>query len=224
VDYQCSGGSGDRPRHVLAVEDKERSGRIVATILYTANAINTGLGNVVDWLTLLSTSVILLGGPKPRWLNREAAVWAHYSATTFILWLHASLDNDGYPFALLALAVAVGVILNHPVLQALGWVVGTVYALQALQFAYRDEFGPHIQYVIWYLFFAFFGGFGLVSAGHALRKYRVYINYYIKRIWRALRSAVSDHPLRQRSAHNRAVVSARDNTGPDADLTKNLLD
>jgi hypothetical protein len=198
----------------------------VVAILYTANAFNNiGLASVVGWLILLATSFVFLGGPRPRWLNREAAVWAHYSAMACIMWLHASLDRGEYPYiALIALALAENVILDHPVLQVLGWVGGPVCALQAIRNGYR---AGSIPYFIGKLSFAFFGGFGLVSAGHALRQYRVYINYYTKRIWHVLRSAVIDHPHQRiaTASHNRvAVVAARNDTGADADLTNNFLD
>ena len=182
----------------------------VIGIVYIVNAFNEDFGYGLCSLAVLATTVCLLGR-LPSWIDREAVVWAHYSVINFFLCLSF---NDIYPGFLVFVGLVVGIILNHPVLQLGGWIGGTVFALRAIHEVYYGWGG--VSEVIFTFPLAIIGGCGMVNAGKTLKKYRAYINYYTRRMWYAMHSAVGDRSNRRNTPN--------DSRAGGADLTRSLLE
>ncbi len=88
----------------------------------------------------------------------------------------------------MVLSSIVGVLLNHPVLQLMGWIGGTAFVCFGLLFF----LGYGSDNELWIMVPAgLVIGCGLVTLGHALTKYRAYVVYYAKKLWRATANAAN---------------------------------
>lgn len=114
------------------------------------------------------------------------------------------LEIPWWSFALLSSIV--GVLLNHPVLQVSGWVGGIAMVFHGLLGTLVDFGGRRSPYDdddmlqygstrkhgdLWMVPAGVVIGCGLVALGHTLTKYRAYVVYYLKKLWRATANAAS---------------------------------
>jgi len=136
-------------------------------------------------------------------------VWAHYSTIAFFTFL--DLNRNDFP-GMIVLCIIVGILLNHPVLQLAGWIGGATAVFVGI-FSFflgggdiEDLLEVPLSIII---------GCGLVSAGYTLTKYRAYILFYLRRLWRAM-DAVRGNTGRRTSG--RIVQESRD------DMTRGLLE
>lgn len=92
----------------------------------------------------------------------------------------------------------IGVLLNHPVLQLSGWIGGTALVCYSLfgsliggRYSPYDDDMITKQNHLWMVPAGMVIGCGLVVLGHALTKYRTYVVYYMKSLWRATANTTS---------------------------------
>lgn len=162
-------------------------------------AVSDSIGTYFCFAVSLGTSFLLFHGTR-TW--RDVILNVHYSiifffAVQFLLgeWLNVLFVIIG---------VVVGVLLNHPILEVLGWVGGPVFLVISCMSALLAE--DHYYNPDWILegislfLVAIIVSCGLVSTGQALRKYRAYVSYYSRRLWASIRTL--EGPLSQQEGDN----------------------
>ena len=188
---------------------------IISTLTNDDFAI--ALGMVVT----IAASICLLGIVKvPTLVSREMLVWVYYAIICYCsvcgrkhqndtrqelryygynMHKHSQLQIPWWSFALFSSII--GVLLNHPVLQVLGWIGGTASVCYGLfgsliggrrspYDVYDDDMIAE-QNHLWMVPIGLVIGCGLVALGHALTKYRAYMVYYMKRLWRTTANVAS---------------------------------
>mmetsp|Transcript_31046 Transcript_31046/g.90817 ORF Transcript_31046/g.90817 Transcript_31046/m.90817 type:complete len:679 (-) Transcript_31046:2130-4166(-) len=149
---------------------------LMAAILFTLLVTRYFL--LFGTIALLATSYFLLFGTIPRWSNREAIVWCHYT-----LFLSFNLDPDQYhPDRALVLCIIVSVLLNHPVLQIAGYILPPIHIIMVVIEAFVGN-ASFLEVLTTYIPLAVLAGCGMVSADQTLRKYRAYLTFYARRVW-----------------------------------------
>jgi len=130
--------------------------------------------------------------------------------------------------SLLVAGFLLAILLNHPVLQVVGWVVGPLTALQGIN---KLIFGPQ-HYGIGgpqLVLIGAIGGLGCASAGYLVSKYRIYLCFYLKQMWQATNTATSAaQPHQKREGGNKSsrrppARASDENRDGDA-ITRRLLD
>jgi hypothetical protein len=150
-------------------------------------AVNESIGSYVCFAVTIATSILLLRGTR-TW--RDVILYIHYSIILFFL--VKFLFGAWMDVLFLILGVVVGVFLNHPILEIMGWIGGPVYVIFLSMDILRNDdhyYYPHwiFESIIWFSI-AVVVSCGLVSTGRALRKYRAYVSYYGRRLWASIRS------------------------------------
>jgi hypothetical protein len=141
---------------------------LIALISLLSETLAEGIG----FLTVIALIISLLGTASP-WTGREVLVWALYS--TLAVLVAINLGEAG-SIGAMVLGVIVGLILDHPVLQFVGWLVGIV----TLCFGIFNLILIPIGIVV---------SCGMVSVGYALTRYRQYLVYSTRRLWRMMRTS-----------------------------------
>jgi len=163
-------------------------------------------------------SASLLGVIKApsRLFDRERLIWIYYAMVCLfsawdwdIYFDRAHIERarfDGISgktrlevpwWSFLILSTFVGVLLNHPVLQSMGWIGGTVLVCFGMfgSLLARADIDDYDYYdrtsygKLWMVPAGLIVGCGLVALGEALTKYRAYVAYYLKTLWRATADA-----------------------------------
>ena len=112
--------------------------------------------------------------------------------------------------------LVIGVILNHPILQIAGYVVAPASIIFALIETYV-HYIPFIEAFATIVPLTVLVGCGMVSAGQTLRKYRAYINFYARRLWTGITTA-----MRESISTGRSTSSGGDGEANE-DLTRRLI-
>lgn len=151
--------------------------------------------DVLCWfiVVLMPVSAWFIFGNKPcKWLDREALVWAHYSACAYIVvvdWQNGDID-------LLAWCIFIGALLNHRTLEIGGLGFGIFFVYMALS----DQGPPDRAWIL--ICVGVFLGWGMVSTGRYLNKRHSYFLFSIKRFSQRLRANIptsgSENDLTQR--------------------------
>jgi hypothetical protein len=161
-----------------------------------ADLANDDFAIALGFVTAIAVSIYLLRIAKlPGWVNRETLVWVFYAIICYFTMngVYRQEIRDYGPskygprlevpwWSFVVLSSIVGVLLNHPVLQLMGWIAGTAFVCFGLLFfvGYDIDNEPWIMVPAGLVI-----GCGLVTLGHALTKYRAYVVYYAKNLWRS---------------------------------------
>jgi hypothetical protein len=160
----------------------------------------------------IGAAASLVGRSLPARMNREMVLWALY---TLLIFLVVPLDYSSWRLLFpleyiyfvinhgvtsLLFLVIVGLILNHPVLQVMGWMsaMGTVMNTISY-FVY-----PNTHDILLQITMGIVMSCGLVSAGYRLTRYRAYIVWYSRSLWRALSDLSTER--RAASTHRRDLT------------------
>jgi hypothetical protein len=109
----------------------------------------------------------------PPWMSRDMVHWGMYTSLAVLM---VTLDSyDGEQHSILCLCVIIGVVLNHPVLQIMGWLFGAVTLFFSL--LHWDAAGILVALVV---------SCGFLRLGVSLDKHRPYLMYYSRRLMRIL--------------------------------------
>jgi hypothetical protein len=164
-----------------------------------ADLANDDFAIALGFVTAIAVSIYLLRIAKlPGRVNRETLVWVFYAIICYFTMngVYRQEIRDYGPsnygprlkvpwWSFVVLSSIVGVLLNHPVLQLMGWIAGTAFVcfglLSFLVYSTDFELVPAGLVI----------GCGLVTLGHALTKYRAYVVYYAKKLWRATANAAN---------------------------------
>jgi hypothetical protein len=121
-------------------------------------------------------ATISLFSELPPWMSRDMVHWGMYTSLAVLVVMLESFDGEQY--SILCLCVIIGVVLNHPVLQIMGWLFGAV----TLFFALLDlnAAGILVCLVV---------SCGFLRLGVSLDKHRPYLVYYSRRLTRILNLA-----------------------------------
>jgi hypothetical protein len=171
-----------------------------------ADLANDDFAIALGFVTAIASSIYLLGIAKlPGRVSRESLVWVFYAIICYFTMdgVYRQEIRDYGPFygpsrygprlevpwwSFVVLSSIVGVLLNHPVLQLMGWIGGTAFVCFGLLFF----LGYGSDNELWIMVPAgLVIGCGLVTLGHALTKYRAYVVYYAKKLWRATANAAN---------------------------------
>jgi hypothetical protein len=169
---------------------------VVMVFEILADLANDDLAIALGFVTAIAASIYLLGIVKlPGRFNRETLVWVFYVIICYFA-MNGVYRQEIHDYGLfhgpstygprlevpwwsfLVLSSIVGVLLNHPVLQLMGWIGGTAYVCLGLLYFV----GYGIDNEPWIMLPA---GLVIVTLGHALTKYRAYVVYYAKNLWRS---------------------------------------
>jgi hypothetical protein len=163
---------------------------VVMVFEILADLANDDFAIALGFVTAIAASIYLLGIVKlPGRFNRETLVWVFYVIICYFTMYGLFHGPSTYGprlevpwWSFLVLSSIVGVLLNHPVLQLMGWIGGTAFVCLGLLFfvGYRIDNEPWIMVPAGLVI-----GCGLVTLGHALTKYRAYVVYYAKNLWRS---------------------------------------
>jgi hypothetical protein len=163
---------------------------VVMVFEILADLANDDFAIALGFVTAIAASIYLLGIVKlPGRFNRETLVWVFYVIICYFTMYGLFHGPSTYGprlevpwWSFLVLSSIVGVLLNHPVLQLMGWIGGTTFVCLGLLFfvGYRIDNEPWIMVPAGLVI-----GCGLVTLGHALTKYRAYVVYYAKNLWRS---------------------------------------
>jgi hypothetical protein len=159
-----------------------------------ADLANDDFAIALGFVTAIAVSIYLLRIAKlPGWVNRETLVWVFYAIICYFTMngVYRQEIRDYGPskygprlevpwWSFVVLSSIVGVLLNHPVLQLMGWIAGTAFVCFGLLFFVGYGMEPWIMVPAGLVI-----GCGLVTLGHALTKYRAYVVYYAKNLWRS---------------------------------------
>jgi hypothetical protein len=143
--------------------------------------MSDGLALGLGFVAAVSVTLALLVGLTLSWMGREVLVWALYTIWPSLAVL--GVDRGGEIVAPV-LMLCVGVMLNHPVFEIVGFVGGVsavCFGVISLLFHLSE---PKVGFLIIFLGIIF--GCGTVTIGYNLTKYRAYILYYLKRWWRGV--------------------------------------
>jgi hypothetical protein len=119
------------------------------------------------------SATISLFHELPPWMSRDMVHWGMYtSLAVLVVTLN---NNDGEQYSILLLCVIIGVVLNHPVLQIMGWLFGVITLFFSL--LDWDVTGILVALVV---------SCGFLRLGVSLDKHRPYLMYYSRRLTRIL--------------------------------------
>ena len=193
-------------------------------VVLVLEAIHDDLALALSFLAVGSAAMALVAGSAlPKGFRREGLVWAMY--TTFSYIVFCSIDSGAIVqlVVTLVMLVMVGVLLNHPVLEIMGWVggIGAVCLGIFSLFVYSN-----LEHSLLMIFLGILVGCGSVTVGYNLTKYRSYIVFYLKRFWRVAnrvrREGASEMraDLHQEHFYVAPIPQEDDNNN---DLTRELL-
>jgi hypothetical protein len=157
----------------------------------------------IAFLTVVALTIFLLGTPSP-WMRRDVVLWALYSILAVLSAIN--LGEAEISIGAIILCVIVGLVLDHPVLQFVGWLSGIMTTFIGIFsfFSKRGDFENLIMIPIGIVVSC-----GLVSVGYTLTKYRAYLVYNTRRLWRLM-------------SKSRGNTAGRQPHGDD--MTRGLLD
>ena len=163
-------------------------------------ALSSELGIGLAFLVILGVSVGILGR-FARNSDHEPLVWILYSTLVCVSVTGVLSGSRPMVAMIVVLYIAIGFLLNHPVLQILGWVGGTITMLVGIfslihgamqkesQSHYYDTSRPTTADHILLITCGIIAGCGTVTIGSLLTKYRAYIVFYINHFLRAARES-----------------------------------
>jgi hypothetical protein len=145
-------------------------------------------------------AVSLVGSCLPPTMSRDMVLWALYTillclvspfdyVVSGLLFPFEYSDNEselGFTVVVLLLLVVIGLILNHPVLQLMGWGVSIV-TVEVVFMAFVTPYRYSGDWI--FVLIGILVSVGLVTAGHCMTRYRAYMVWYSRRLWRALNEA-----------------------------------
>lgn len=178
--------------------------------LYALFLIGSDFAYGIGVLAVIATTAGLLGSP-PSWMERETLVWIHYSIITFFVVVEGMIEENP---TMVILGMVCGLVLDHPILQISGWIVG-IGAIFAGFFIFFLNGNSEAYEAFFIIPIGIVGGCGLVSAGQCLTKYRAFLRFYLRRLWRAVDSVRAGDTVG--AGHQRS-------TGDDNELRRGLLD
>jgi hypothetical protein len=160
------------------------------------SSVSYRLGFLCGIMGAIAAAASLVGRSLPARMNREMVLWTLY---TILICLLFPLDylswtlllpseyryfasNHGFTAIALVLLVVIGLVLNHPVLQVMGW----VSAMGTVVITISSFVTPNSDDIFLVIPIGIVISCGLVSAGYHLTRYRAYIIWYSRRLWRAL--------------------------------------
>jgi hypothetical protein len=164
----------------------------IVVVTLVLSHIQPVLLTIVGAIVVSATFAILRGVWSPTRMRsvfglavgREDLVWILYTT----LWCLLTVRLN-FLWALVGWA-CVGVLLEHPVLFLLGWVVGPMFVSAAL-FSFLVG---SINTGLLLLCFGIVGGSGCITVSYFLHKHRAYLVYHLRRAWfRVTRSGPSVH-------------------------------
>ena len=135
---------------------------------------------------------------------------------SYSLFLFFLFEQGFEPGLAMICCLVIGVILNHPILQIAGYVVAPASIIFALIETYV-HYIPFIEAFATIVPLTVLVGCGMVSAGQTLRKYRAYINFYARRLWTGITTA-----MRESISTGRSTSSGGDGEANE-DLTRRLI-
>ncbi|KAL3928844.1 MAG: hypothetical protein SGBAC_012471, partial [Bacillariaceae sp.] len=140
-------------------------------------------------LVLCTTISLILR--RPKCFNREMMVHLHYTLVFFAMF--GLMDRGRFSGVVVTgLALLAAMVLNHPILQIIGWIGGLGGALFLMMAASNPRsFGPFVDegQAMILVPVCIVVGFGVVSIGTLLKRYRAYIVFYSSRLWALIRNA-----------------------------------
>ena len=160
---------------------------VCTAVFVVVGSFSKELAFGVGILITVNIAIALLG-PFSKKPGRETLIWTLYCTLLSVGVLDiVSGDYLVCVWTFLLLAV-VGLLLDHPVLQVVGWVGGISAVLTgflSILFGSAKFLVQNLSLIT----FGVIGGCGSVSTGYVLTKYRVYMRYYGRKLWHALQES-----------------------------------
>jgi hypothetical protein len=151
------------------------AGCLAMSIVATLTWIDETLAGLLSLVLIIATAFYLIMG-SPSLVVREQMLWGMYCVIIL------QLVFEFYPVVVFGLGL--GIARDHPVLQLGGWIGGPFAVFFLLFYSITDS-------IDWLELVAFIPlsvliACGMVTAGNQLTRYRPFLLFYLRRLWRSL--------------------------------------
>lgn len=170
--------------------------------------LSEDLAKGIAYLTAVAVTIALFG-KVPAWMGHDILPWALYSTLGA---LFAISPGHVERIGVMILFVMIGLILDHPVSQLVGW-LGGIATLFIGIFSFSSKHGKLENLVI--IPIGIVVSCGFVSMGYNLTRYRAYLVYHSRRLWMLTSTAMSN------ASTHRENVAGQQPRGDD--MTQGLL-
>lgn len=154
--------------------------------------LNDQVGYALGFFGAIAATLFLFtASVRPR-EQRDMLLWALY--TTLMVMGAQAAFSDAYfdPLVVLvplvALTVVIGLLLNHPLLQVMGWLGAIVTLILALT-AFVSPMFDAMEVLLLVTPIGLVMSCGLAALGYKIGKCRPYFVVYTRRVWRAMKAA-----------------------------------
>jgi hypothetical protein len=174
--------------------------------------LSEDLAEGIAFLMVVALTIALFG-TVPALMGRDMLLWALYSTLAVLFAI-----SPGYVgrIGVMILFVIIGLVLDHPVLQLVGW-LGGIATLFIGIFSFSLKHGEYEDPVedLVIIPIGIVVSCGLVSMGYNLTRYRAYLVYHCRRLWRLMSTTMSE------ASTSRGNVTGQQLHGDD--ITRGLL-
>jgi hypothetical protein len=172
---------------------------LTSFVIALLSSISWRLGFFSGLMGAIAAAASLGGRSLPARMNPEMVLWTLYTLLTSLVfpleymsftllfpWEYRYFTiNQGVTATALLFLVVIGLVLNHPVLQVMGWVSAMWTVVITISSFVRPSSHEYFEIFV-VIPIGIVMSCGLISAGYRLTQYRAYTVWYSRRLWLAL--------------------------------------